>query len=139
MRIKVNQRVLAQLTTSLGSMIGRASPRMAGQGMQLLPFRVRLKRQLEDYHSPAEFLVAAALMNRNKWKSAVARRVKRFRQRYSRVRTIRDLDQLIGRMNDKNVSGQILDWGFRAKHERVKLLRGLVKGFKNYGTFNLLM
>ncbi len=97
----------------------------------LLPFRERARRSMEDYRNPAQLMVAAALVNQNRW-TKVSKRLAGFRESYGRTTTIGELSRLLVRMTDVQVSDRILDWGKRVKHGRVKLLRGLVHGFLGY-------
>ncbi len=96
-------------------------------------FKERSRRKQDEYRNPAELMVAAALVNQTKWERVIPKRLEAFRRRYPSAATIERLSRLLSRMNDRQISVRVLDWGSRVRHYRVALLRGLVGGFVGYG------
>lgn len=129
MTVRVNRKAIGNLQRQVSSLVNSVPLKE-----RTLPrFKKRARRKQGDYWTPAELMVAAALVNQTKWDSVVAPRLREFRRCYPRTRTIEALLRLLNRMNDRQVSVRVLDWGERVRHYRVALLRGLVSGFVKYG------
>lgn len=97
------------------------------------PFKERARKGAEAYKNPAELMIAAALVNRTKYDVVIPKRLRHFRTKYPRVVTIHDLRKILVRLTEREVSEQVLRWGYRKKHYRAALLRNLVMGFDTYG------
>jgi hypothetical protein len=98
-------------------------------------FEERVRRREEAYWSPAELLVAAALVNQVRYKAVVVPRMKRFRARYPRVKSVVQLHELLRSKPDVYIYKQVLNFGTgrSPKNYRAPLLRGLANSFHEYG------
>ena len=131
--IRLNEVPLKRLQAGLESLLERVPSDKRRELLEpLLTFEERAKNEKEDYcQNGAEVLVAAALVNQNRW-TTVAKRLRRFRQKYRSVTTVRRLDQLIRSLDDRQVCEGVLDWAYSRKHSRHDLLRGLSMAFVRY-------
>ena len=111
MSIKVNKRELAKLADSVEKIISGVHPSQR----KLVPFELRARRHEDAYWNPAELLVAAALVNQNRYKSVVVPRLQRFRSEHKRIDSIAKLRKLTNAMSDRDLYVRVLHFGTLTK------------------------
>jgi hypothetical protein len=131
MKIRVDKTELENLATAVERLISSVpkSERL------LRRFEERARRREGDYWSPAELLVAAALVNQVRYQAVVVPRMKRFRERYPSVKSVAQLHQLVRTKPDVYLYKEVLNFGMgrSPKNYRAPLLKGLASSFHEYG------
>jgi hypothetical protein len=136
-KLKVDTKELVKLKQELESIIAEIpAAKRHDLDSKMATFQTRMRQRKEDYRNPAELMVAAALVNQNRWDPVVKSRLKLFRAKHRGVESITDLRNLLARMSDEAIYKRVLHFGNgkNPRNYRTPLLRGLVKGFCAYGS-----
>lgn len=101
---------------------------------KLKRFEIRVRCPEEAYRSPAELLVAAALVNQTRYQSVVVPRLRKFRSEHRGLRSVSQLRRLVDSKSDEYIYRRVLHLGKgqNPRNFRARLLRGLARAFDEY-------